>query len=121
MTRLRVCVKNALYDIILNHIHTYYTGKQFRAYEVADDLGYEPSNVSAYLCKMRDNGILRQTTVDTEFNRNVYETPMVAPMVDNSINKSKIRDMIKSLVPSKSLSDYTDEELVSELKRRMSQ
>jgi predicted transcriptional regulator with HTH domain len=106
------------HDIILEHIKSNYSGQQFTAIDVARDLGYDPSNVSAYLCKMRDNMYIKQVSVDNAL-RNVYSPPVVAPMVDNSINKSKIKDMIKSLVPSKSLADYSDEELVAELKRRL--
>ena len=102
------------HDRILSHIKINYRDRQFTAFDVARDLGYDPSNVSAYLCKMRDNMHIKQVAVDNMM-RNVYSPPMF----DNSINKSKIRDMISSLVPTKSLSDYSDEELVAELKRRI--
>lgn len=106
------------HDRILSHIKSNYRGRQFTASDIAADLNYDPSNVSAYLCKMRDNMYIRQVATDNMM-RNVYSPPMVVPMIDNSINRSKIKDMIKELVPTKSLSDYSDEDLVAELKRRM--
>lgn len=84
------------HDTIMKHIKKYYVGRNFTARHIAEDLGYQASNVSAYLCNMRyGEEIEHYLTLD---NVNYYRL----------INSDKV-----------SLEDVSDDELIAELKRRL--
>jgi hypothetical protein len=61
-------------------------------------MGFEANNVSAFLCKMRDEGLIEQTGVDYVWHNgaNVYRIPT-----------------------AKTLSRYSSSELLAEIERRI--